>query len=159
MRTKSFVIAALLALSTVVSLGQAQTEHSQSLRDTIVNLDKALFDALNACDLEGWRRYLAEDIEFYQDNDDVTTTRAQLEPSFMDRCGPDNVSTLRRELVQETVEVYPIQGYGAVQFGTHRFWVVKDGEPKQLVATPRFVHLWRNKDGAWQITRVISSGH
>lgn len=159
MRTKSFVIAALLALSTVVSLGQAQTEHSQSLRDTIVNLDKALFDALNACDLEGWRRYLAEDIEFYQDNDDVTTTREQLEPSFMDRCGPDNVSTLRRELVQETVEVHPIQGYGAVQFGTHRFWVVKDGEPNQLAATPRFVHLWRNEDGAWQITRVISYGH
>ena len=122
-------------------------------------LDKGLFDAFNNCDLERWKSYLAEDIEFYQDNDDVTNTRAELEPSFKDRCGRDNVATLRRELLPETVEVHPIQGYGAVQFGTHRFWIVMNGEPDQLAATPKFVHLWRNQDGAWQITRVISYAH
>lgn len=143
----------------VVASTAAVRAQSPALHDTIVKLDGALFDAFNACDLDTWKRYLADDIEFYQDNDDVTTTRAALEPSFKDRCGPGNVSTLRRELLPASVEVHPIQGYGAVQFGTHQFWVLKPGQADQLAATPKFVHLWRHKDGVWQITRVISYGH
>lgn len=150
---------ASIVLVLVASTAPPQAQTAQSLQDTIVSLDRALFDAFNACDLETWKRYLAEDIEFYQDNDDVTTTRTALEPSFKDRCGPGKVSTLRRELVEATVEVHPIQGYGAVQLGAHRFWVLKPGQPDQLAATPKFVHLWRHEDGVWQITRVISYGH
>lgn len=153
------VVASAILLVVVALTAPARAQTAQALRDTVVTLDKALFDAFNACDLETWKRYLAEDIEFYQDNDDVTTTRAELEPSFKDRCGPGNVATLRRELLPTTVEVHAIQGYGAVQFGTHRFWIVKPGRPDQLAATPKFVHLWRNQDGVWQITRVISYGH
>ena len=153
-------LALLVALLSPLPLAaQPPTAQADSLRAAILAADKALFDAFNTCDLEGWRRYLAEDIEFYQDNDDFTTTRRQLEPSFLDRCGPDNVATLRRELVTETVEIHPIQAYGAVQFGAHRFFVVKPGAPDQLVATPRFVHLWRHSGGRWQITRVISYDH
>ncbi len=130
-----------------------------ALRTKILALDKAFFDAFNACDLETWKRYLAEDVEFYQDNDDVTTSRDALERSFRSRCGTNNVAKLRRELLPETVEVHPIKGFGAVQLGTHRFWKVTAGEPDQLMATPKFIHLWRNKGGAWQITRVISYSH
>lgn len=137
----------------------AGAQADQALHDTIVTLDRALFDAFNQCDLETWKQYLAEDIEFYQDNDDVTTTRAALEPSFMDRCAPGKAATLRRELVPAAVEVHPMQGYGAVQFGAHRFWVVTPGRPDRLGGTPKFVHLWRHRDGVWQITRVISYGH
>jgi ketosteroid isomerase-like protein len=136
-----------------------KTAQSNELQNTIVALDKALFDAFNACDLETWRQYLADDIEFYQDNDNVTMNRDQLEPSFVDRCGKDNQSNLRRELVQESIEVHPIQGFGAVQFGTHQFWVGATKQESQLAATPKFVHLWRNNEGVWQITRVISYGH
>ena len=152
-----FVVTILIVPVAPIAATGVQTP--QSLHDTVLTLDKALFDAFNACDLGTWKRYLSEDIEFYQDNDDVTIRRVELEPSFKDRCGPGNVASLRRELLPATVEVYPIQGYGAVQFGTHRFWVVKPGRPDQLSATPKFVHLWRNKDGVWQITRVISYGH
>lgn len=157
MRTAALLTCALLALS--ASTARAQDADVQPLRETVLALDKALFDAFNACDIETWKSYLAEDIEFYQDNDSVTTTRAQLEPSFMDRCGPDGAATLRRELVPETMEVHPIQGYGAVQLGSHRFLVVSSGVPDRIVGTPKFVHLWRNADGAWQITRVISYSH
>ncbi|MEO6447046.1 MAG: nuclear transport factor 2 family protein [Gemmatimonadaceae bacterium] len=136
-----------------------QGVHAPTLRDTIMALDKIFFDAFNACDLETWKPYLAEDIEFYQDNDDVTTTREQLEPSFLDRCRDGNVATVRRELVPESAEVHPIQGYGAEQMGAHRFYVVKQGSADELGGTPRFVHLWRRGLSGWQITRVISYGH
>jgi ketosteroid isomerase-like protein len=152
----------LLTIATTIASVRAETKQTaqvETLHDKIVALDKALFDAFNNCDIEAWKSYLAIDIEFYQDNDDPTTTRAELEPFFKDRCGPDNVQTLRRELLLESVEVHPIQGYGAVQFGAHSFWVVMNEGPDQLAATPKFVHLWRNSDGVWQITRVISYGH
>jgi hypothetical protein len=130
-----------------------------ALHRTIVELDSTFFAAFNRCDLVTWRQFLAEDVEFYQDNDDATRTRAALEPSFLDRCSPNGAARVRRELVPESVEVYPIQGVGAVQFGAHRFWVAVPGQPDDLGSTPRFVHLWDQQDSGWRITRVISSGH
>jgi hypothetical protein len=153
-----FIRSALFILA--VTTGQVNAQASSpSLHEAIVALDEALFRAFNTCDLATWRRYLAEDVEFYQDNDDVTTTRDELERSFKSRCGSGKTATLRRELLSESVEIHPIQGYGAVQFGTHRFWIVTQGKPDQLSSTPKFVHLWHNRDGVWQITRIISYGH
>jgi ketosteroid isomerase-like protein len=145
----------------LMSAGSAESQSvaNDSLHNIILMQDKALFDAFNRCDLQAFNQYLAEDIEFYQDNDDVTLTRAQLEPSFKSRCSADNPVKLRRELVANATEVHPMQGYGAVQFGAHQFWVIKDGAADQLASTPKFVHLWRNTGEGWQITRVISYGH
>jgi len=150
---------AALFTACIATTAPTSNQPEVALRTKILALDKAFFDAFNACDLETWKRYLAEDIEFYQDNDDVTTSRDALERSFRSRCGTINVAKLRRELLPDTVEIHPIKGFGAVQLGTHRFWKVTAGEPDQLMATPKFVHLWRNKAGAWQITRVISYSH
>lgn len=155
----TFLLVTMLTLSVPVTLAQSEPQQTPPLRDTILTLDRALFDAFNACEWESFKQYLAEDIEFYQDNDDVTLTRAALEPSFRDRCRPDNPVKLRRKLVLESIEVHPIQGYGAVQLGTHQFWVEQDAVPDQLAATPKFVHLWSNSNGAWKITRVISYAH
>lgn len=159
MRVKLNAVFTFIILSVLSCTVHAKPVQPSSLHDSIVALDKALFKAFNTCDLEAWKSYLAEDIEFYQDNDEVTTSRKELEPSFLDRCDEDNLATLQRELIPESVEVHLIKGYGAVQFGTHHFWVVENNVPNKLVAKPKFVHLWRNKNGTWQITRVISYGH
>lgn len=155
----SILFAAVTALALPAYAQTSDMTQHDALRDTIIALDGQLFDAFNSCDLGSFRRYLDEDVEFYQDNDDVTTTRAELEPTFIKRCTEGSGSRLRRELLPTTVEVHPIQGYGAVMFGTHRFWVIVDGEPDELASTPRFVHLWHNQGGRWRITRVISYGH
>jgi ketosteroid isomerase-like protein len=154
---RRIVFGAIAAFTLSTAFAQSKPD---ALKEEIRAADKALFDAFNRCDIATWRQYLDENVEFYQDNDDVTLTRAALEPSFVERCGKNNVSPLRRELVPETLEVHPIQGYGAVQLGTHRFFVVEPGKPEQLAATPRLVHLWRKgANGRWQITRVISYSH
>lgn len=152
----------LLLAITGLALGSAfavQAQGADTLRDTIAAQDQAMFGAYNACDLDTFREYIDENIEFYQDNDDVTTSRAALEVAFKHHCGPGDVARQRRELVPGTLEVHPIQGYGAVEMGAHRFCEVdSDGRPRKC-ATPRFVHLWHNDDGHWRITRVISYGH
>jgi hypothetical protein len=55
------------------------------------------------------------------------------------------------------MEVFPIHGYGAVEIGVHRFR--QAGPDGKLTGEAKFIHLWRLKDGAWQITRVISFDH
>lgn len=153
------LIPILLGVIVYTLSASAQSVRSRdviALRDTILALDSGLFTAFNNCDISAWRSYLAVDIEFYQDNDDVSMTRAELEPSFLARCG-DNVSSLTRELLSESVEVHSIQGYGAVQLGRHRFWVRSADLGRRLASTPSFVHLWRRSSDGWQITRVTAT--
>ena len=63
-----------------------------------------------------------------------------------------------RVLVPESLEVYPLKGYGAVETGVHRFYHPGRDSTEQ-VGEARFVQIWQNKDGVWQITRVISYDH
>lgn len=62
---------------------------------------------------------------------------------------------MRRLLVEGSLKVYPIQGFGAVQTGVHRF--VEEGASTSTIA--KFVHLWQNKNGKWILTRVLSFDH
>ena len=121
---------------------------------TISSLDSALFDAYNRCDLEKIGSLLAEDLEFYHDQTGLSRSRqASVDAIKQNICGK-----VRRELV--SLEVYQLKGYGAVETGVHRFCdsrkYEKCGEDSGVA---KFVMLWQNKDGVWQITRVISYDH
>jgi hypothetical protein len=59
-----------------------------------------------------------------------------------------------RELVEGTVEVYPIHDFGAVQIGYHKFF--NDQEPDAESVPSKFIAVWRNNDGNWKMTKVIS---
>ena len=57
-----------------------------------------------------------------------------------------------------TLEVYPLNGYGAVEIGVHRFYHPYEQDHGE-VGEAKFIHVWQNKDGVWKITRVISYDH
>ncbi len=123
---------------------------------TISSLDSAFFDAYNRCDLEKIGSLLTEDLEFYHDQTGLSRSRqASVDAVKQNICGK-----VRRELVAGTLEVYQLKGYGAVEIGEHRFCdsrkYEKCGEDSGVA---RFVMLWQNKDGVWQISRVISYDH
>ena len=61
---------------------------------------------------------------------------------------------VERELPPNTLEVYPLNEYGAVEIGIHRFHY--PGHPEDGLGDARFITLWQNKDGDWKVTRVIS---
>jgi Domain of unknown function (DUF4440) len=56
------------------------------------------------------------------------------------------------------LEVYPMDGCGAVEMGVHRFHHLGP-ENREPPGEAKFVHLWHNTDGAWKISRVISYDH
>jgi hypothetical protein len=96
----------------------------------------------------------SEDLEFYHDKGGLTGYDHTI--NFLKGIA-QNDNQLKRELVKESLEVYPIPGYGAMQIGQHRFCHPEGG--KMECGTFKFVHIWRKKDGQWRITRVVSYGH
>ena len=127
-----------------------------SLHATVAALDSAVFDAFNRCSdpaqLERHAAYFAEDVEFYHDTGGVTWTReAMLDNTRTHVCGH-----FSRELVPGTLKVYPIRDFGAIAQGTHRFCQFATGQCEGLAD---FTMIWRHRDGAWQLTRVLSYGH
>jgi len=122
---------------------------------TIASLDGEVFDAFNRCDLEKFGSFFTEELEFYHDQGGLTDRSRQ---SLVESVKNNICGRVYRVLVPESLEVYPMNGYGAVEIGVHRFY--HPGRDRtESVGEAKFVHLWQNKDGAWKITRVISYDH
>ena len=123
----------------------------EELTQAITALDKQLFDAYNTCNIERLGTLVTDDLEFYHDK----TGLAVGKQVFLDAIKKNICGKVTRELVQGSLEVYPLHGYGAVEIGVHRFHHPGDSD----VGEAKFIHLWQYKDGAWKISRVISYDH
>ncbi len=125
---------------------------SGPLYDELARLDSLLFTAsFVTCDTQQRNALFTEDVEFYHDRGGFSPAEKVRAP--ITECPRD--SGLVRQLVEGSLEVYPMQDYGAIQMGLHRF--VEPGRSVPTVA--RFVHLWQKKDGVWKISRVLSFDH
>ncbi|MEG9437080.1 nuclear transport factor 2 family protein [Edaphobacter sp. HDX4] len=120
---------------------------------TVKSLDAKLFDAYNHCDLTTLGAMVSDDLEFYHDQTGLSVGKAP----FLTAIKQNICGKVERELLPQTLEVYPLKGYGAVEIGIHRFH--HPGRPEDGVGDARFITLWQNKDGAWKVTRVISYEH
>lgn len=148
----------------ILSFGNAVSQNTQkdndpaSLYNQLTGLDKAVFDAFNNCDIEKFKSYFTNDVEFYHDKGGVTLTSNGLAASVKNSiCGNPNIK-VRRELLPETVQVYKMDNYGAIISGEHLFYQTIDGEEK-LTGRARFTHLCEFKDNSWKIHRVLSYDH
>ena len=126
------------------------------LTTTVATLDRAVFDSFNRCQdpaqLEKHAGYFDPEVEFYHDTGGVTWTReAMLENTRKHACGH-----YTRELVDGSLQVFPVKDFGAIAQGSHRFCEVATGKCEGLAD---FVMLWHRHDGTWSITRVLSYGH
>jgi ketosteroid isomerase-like protein len=143
----------LIAVASI-SLGSPQASPSQQLYDEVKRLDAALSDAFNKHDVKTLKSLFADDLEFYQDNEGLAGYE-QTVKDFERMFAQGNNMT--RELIGNTLEVYPVKDYGAIEIGAHRFCHVENA--KNECGTFRFVHIWQKKAGQWKISRVISYSH
>jgi ketosteroid isomerase-like protein len=142
----------LLVLSSISADAQSVTQ-PDPLFTMIQSLDTTLFDAYNRCDLTTLGAMVSDDLEFYHDQAGLSVGKAPFLAAIKENiCGK-----VQRTLLPQTLEVYPLKGYGAVEIGIHRFH--HPGRPEDGVGDAKFVTLWQNKDGAWKVTRVISYNH
>jgi ketosteroid isomerase-like protein len=122
----------------------------QELYEAIVSMDKEFFDAYNSCDLEKQASIYADDIEFFHDKGGLMTSKQEI----IDGTEKNICGKVTRELIKGSIEVYPINNYGAVQIGFHKFH--NNQEPEAISNASKFIIMWKNDNGNWQITKVIS---
>lgn len=150
------VIVTTLFASAANAQATAFKPKDQQLYNTIAHMDSVMFNAFNSRNLEVMNTLFTPDVEFYNDGKGVTgyeATMAGFKGIFENKQAAD----LRRDLLKETLEVYPMPGFGAIEMGTHKFTHTENG--KEIVGLMKFVHVWQYKDGQWKVTRVVSVGH
>ena len=117
-----------------------------------------LFGAFNALDADAIANFFTEDVEFYHDQGGLTRSREALVQTFRKKFSEKD-SKLRRELVESSLEVYPLSNYGAVEMVRHRFFQTAGGQNEREVTVSRFVHLWQKMSGQWKIAHALSYDH
>jgi len=150
------LLTALLTSVLAVPFAHPQSPQGLSVSDplyqTVAGLDTELFSAYNSCQLDKLGSLVAEDLEFYHDKTGLAVGRQ----TFLNAIKNNICGKVRRELVPGTLEIYPMEGFGAVEIGIHRF--THPDDPHNL-GEAKFITLWRHKEGAWQMTRAISFDH
>ena len=117
-------------------------------------MDSVLFEAYNSGNIDKLKNIFDEGLEFYHDTGGLNTYEKTLDglQNIFDRHQGH-----KRELINGSLEVYPIKNYGAMEIGVHKFCHIENG--KENCGTFKFIHIWKKINNAWKITRVISYGH
>jgi ketosteroid isomerase-like protein len=127
---------------------------SGPLFETIARMDRHLCAAFNAHDVDRMMSMTTKDLEFYQDNDGLKGYQ-QCYDDFKRMFAAS--SDIQRELIDSSIEVYPIKDYGALEIGQHRFCHTENG--KKECGVFKFTMLWQKSEDSWKVARVISYGH
>ena len=146
-----FLLPLTFFFSILSSTGQT-SKQPDALFETIKSLDAKLFDAYNHCNLETLGSMVSDDLEFYHDQTGLMVGKAP----FLAAIKQNICGKVQRTLLEDTLEVYPLKGYGAVEIGIHRFH--HPNEPDN-VGDAKFVTIWHDDNGVWKVTRVISYEH
>jgi hypothetical protein len=141
------------------ALAQSQTEKKalvieKQLFEKVAKLDSSLFAAYNSKNLDLMKTYFTKDLEWYQDNGGLIDFEKVFE-NFNSIFNRDY--DLKRNLIKESLEVHPIEGYGAIEIGKHRFKHIENG--KLEIGIFKFLMIWKNDNGNWKISRVVSYDH
>ncbi|MFC3116202.1 nuclear transport factor 2 family protein [Cellvibrio fontiphilus] len=151
---EKWLVMLCLVLASSLTLAEDVNAKNNDLYDQILKMDTQFFTAFNQRDMETVKALFARDLEFYHDKGGFTDYQQNLENTAKMFA---NNKTLQRELITETMQVYPLGDYGALQLGEHRFCDVQQG--KRGCSVYKFTHVWRKTGNLWQIARVISYDH
>lgn len=149
---KKLALLSTLLLSSF--LLQAQKPVDKELFNMIYKLDSALFSAFNEKDIPRFVSFLDSSLEFYHDKTGLTDLSYNIN-AFI-RIAKE-VPDLKRTLLLETMEVYPIPNYGVVQIARHKFCHLENG--KMDCGVFKFIHVWKKTETGWKITRIVSVDH
>jgi hypothetical protein len=156
---KNLIILFLSISICSTALAQNQTEKKVAITDKalftiIAQMDSALFDAYNSKNLDLLKTFFTKDLEWYQDNGGLIAYE-EVFSNFQSIFNKEY--DLKRNLIEGSLIVHPIKGFGAIEIGQHQFKHIENG--KLEVGTFKFLMIWKNDNGLWKISRVVSYDH
>lgn len=134
------------------------------LRPQIAAADARLFEVfMQECDPAALRAMVTDDFEFFDDRGGLVATNGDaFVAQYAERCSgrdaPDAWRS-RREALAETIAIFPIKGYGAVETGEHVFYERQGDGEEHRVGRARFAQMWKLEGESWKLARVFSYDH
>jgi Domain of unknown function (DUF4440) len=158
MKNRIFTIKTILFVSFFSLSKNLSAQTDKELYNKIAHLDSVLFNAYNTQDTTTMKMMFTEDLEWFQDNGGLLSYQTVMSnfQTMIERYKKLN-TPIRRDLVEGSLEVHPIKGYGAIHIGKHTFCHWENG--KNDCGTFKFLMIWRNDKGVWRISKVVSYDH
>ncbi len=159
-----FATFALLALAGPLAAQTAGPAPSQKLTDEIAAADAKFFSAFfDHCDIDTLKAMLTDDFEMFHDKGGRTASSAkEMIAGLEGTCARQKTGEdyrARRELVASSLKVYPLNNYGAIEVGVHKFYQLLPGKPEKLVEVSQFTQVWKKEGEVWKLARVLSYDH
>lgn len=157
MQIKFLLTALIISLTGFRCLSQQSGE----LYNEIARMDSLYFSAQNECNLEKYASYLSEDFEFFHDKGGFTASKDDEMKGMAIFCGKEQRTRqpLRRELIDESLKVYPMDNYGALELCNHVFYLQLNDGTEKVVSSGQMTALWKRINNEWKLTRIISYNH
>lgn len=155
---------AILAVLAALQTPPVALPEGAALTEAVSASDAAFFQLFfEGCDPERLASMVTDDFEFFDDRGGrVVADGASFVALYRTQCearlAPDAWRS-RREVAPETLGIYPIHGYGAVETGEHFFYERRGDGPEARVGRARFSQMWKLEDGRWKLARVFSYDH
>jgi ketosteroid isomerase-like protein len=162
---KTLFAALLMAATASTALAQrAGPAQTQQQFDEVAAADHALFSAFfDRCDLDALAKLVTDDFEMFHDkNGYMAKSGKEFLDAIASTCARQKTGEdyrARREVVPGTLKVYPLNNYGAVEVGVHRFFQLLPGKPEKLVEVSQFTHVWKKEESGWKLARALSYDH
>lgn len=142
------------ALAAAVLLSVSTHASETSLFNEIKQADVAFFTAFNECDIDTIETMFSKELEFYHD---VSGLKGFDENMMATKALCSRNLGLKRTLVENSLEVFPVKDFGAIQVGSHTFCHEVNGSDD--CGTFDFTHIWQRTGAGWKLFRVVSYGH
>ena len=153
----------LLAFAAAANAEEAIPRVDAALRAEIQARDLELFDVMfEQCAPEKLRALVTDDIEFYHDKVGLMKGADAFVADYAKSCAekqkPDAWRS-RRRLVEASLGVDPVPGFGAIETGEHTFHERKGDGAEKLVGRARFAVVWQRTADGWRLARALSYAH
>jgi len=141
----------------------AQVSEDTILYIQLKKMDSIVFEeGFNKCNLTELEQTLHPEIEFYHDVGGSQEKERFMETMKNNICS-DNSQKPIRKLVEGSLKIFPLydQGtlYGAIQNGTHEFWIKEPNKDLYQIGFAKFSTTWLLVEEEWKMKNVLSFDH
>lgn len=155
---KKIAFTLCIFLSVLSAFGQV--DKNSELYKTILSNDSLLFDiGFNTCDMNQFENLLSDSLKFYHDKDGISDKTKFLADLKNGICNGQSNRKVKRFLVKESSEIFPLYKngilYGAVHNGEHVF--SEKRETQSGIA--KFTNIWLLEAGVWKLSVSFSFDH
>ncbi|MCM8568247.1 nuclear transport factor 2 family protein [Gramella jeungdoensis] len=159
---KKIIIFILLLASYTPNFSQVPVE--SDLYKELQRKDSLLFkEGFDKCRISEFEDFISEDLEFYHDQGGLSTNKEDFLTAVRNNiCGNPDKKPIRK-LRKGSLKVFPLYHngklYGAIQKGTHDFFIKEPNKELYMTSKAKFTHVWLLENDEWILKRVLSYDH